>query len=221
MPNETSVPFRDLHNHFPLHTPFPSTKFENPLDFWKKPLFEAASRLGNYEDLKPRVSLERWFADTGASPVTGFGSALFDPRDEFLVSQKPDRDAFVHVVGQLKHVEEELRRSPRPVEVARTPAKVEALLKSGQRFVFHTLEGGCSLGGDAASVDKLADMGVASITPAHLFLPRRCDLRKRIPSSDRHIARRKTTGIRSQRTRIRDCGTMLSERSPCRHHPRS
>ena len=37
--------------------------FENPPDVWRKIAFDAMNATLNYENFKPRVSLEHWFAD--------------------------------------------------------------------------------------------------------------------------------------------------------------
>ena len=163
------MPFIDLHAHFPMHTPFPPMPFEDPADQWKKAVFDTANATLNYENLQPRVSLEHWFADDPHYRVTGFGSVLLDEQDEFLVSPAPPRpNAITHIRAQLQNVEDEIRRDGR-VTIARTPQQVENCVNARQPFIFHTLEGGFHLGGDAANVNHLADLGVAAIIPAHLF----------------------------------------------------
>jgi membrane dipeptidase len=165
------IPFIDLHAHFPMHSPFPPIPFPDPSDNWKKSAFNTANALFNYEGKppKPRVSLDNWLHDTGTSPVSGFGSILYDPEDDFFVKQPevPIPSAYDHIRAQLANVEAELTGAG--VAIARNPARVEEYLNDGQRFVFHTLEGGFSLGGDPAHVASLAALGIASITPAHLF----------------------------------------------------
>lgn len=162
------IPFIDLHAHFPMHTPFPPAPFENPLDFWRKAAFDAMNAAINYEHLKPRVTLEHWFADLSDFGVTGFGSVLYNPQEDFFVGDQPIPQAFDHIVAQLANVESELRSDAR-VKIARRPEQVDEYLRDNQRFIFHTLEGGFSLGGNADHVPTLAALGVAAITPAHLF----------------------------------------------------
>jgi membrane dipeptidase len=168
MPSDR-IPFLDLHAHFPMHTAFPPIPFGNPLDVWKKVAFDAVNVAYNYENGKPRVSLEHWLADDANWGVTGFGSVLYDPEDDFFVGRDPIPDAFKHIDAQRTNVEAELKLSPVPVQIAKKPADVEQALKDNAKFIFHTLEGGFSLGGNPGNVKELASRGVASIIPAHLF----------------------------------------------------
>lgn len=163
-----SIPFIDLHAHFPMHTPFPPAG--GTPDPCKKETFDAFNHLVNYERGKPRVSLENWFADFG-NRVTGFASVLHDPEDELLVDtgSEPRPGAFANIMAQLANVEEEIDATKGRVKIARNPGQVEDFVKRGQPFLFHTLEGGFSLGGDEKNVAKLAKYGVASIIPAHLL----------------------------------------------------
>jgi len=163
------IPFLDLHAHFPMHTPFPPMPFQDPLDEWKIAAFHTLNGLANYEHGNPRVSLEHWFADQG-NRVSGFGSVLYDPEDELFVDtgDKPRPDAIKHIEAQRNNVEKEIAGDGR-VQIAYSPAQVEDYLKRDVPFIFHTLEGGFSIGGDAAKVAELAGLGIASIIPAHLL----------------------------------------------------
>jgi microsomal dipeptidase-like Zn-dependent dipeptidase len=163
------IPFLDLHAHFPMHTPFPPIPFSDPLDEWKKLAFDSLNALANYENGKPRVSREHWFGDLG-NRVSGFGSVLYDPEDELLVTTgtKPRPDAIKHVEAQLTNVEKEIHCDNR-VKIVYNPGDVEDCLNHDVPFLFHTLEGGFSLGGDPRNVVALAQKGVASLTPAHLL----------------------------------------------------
>jgi microsomal dipeptidase-like Zn-dependent dipeptidase len=162
------IKFIDLHAHFPMHTRFPPMPFENPLDFWKAGVFDTLNATVNFEDLKPRVSLDRWFKDNQNFAVTGLGSVLYDAQDDFFVGTAPIPRAIDHICAQIKNVEAEINADGR-VNIAYTPAQVEGFLNAGQRFIFHTLEGGFSVGDSAANVNTLADAGVAYIIPAHLL----------------------------------------------------
>jgi microsomal dipeptidase-like Zn-dependent dipeptidase len=164
------MPFIDLHAHFPMHSPFPPMPFADPADNWKKPLFDVANAVLNYKGSQPRVSLQRWFEDDARSSVSGFGSVLHDPEDEFLVTTGPEPipDAIRHIRAQWRNVETELANDGR-VSVARNPEQVIDYLEHDRKFIFHTLEGGFSLGGDPCNVRALAELGVASIVPAHLL----------------------------------------------------
>jgi hypothetical protein len=75
------MPFIDLHAHFAMH-------HEIPDDPGQKILFDSLNATINYEDLQPRVSLKRWFDDNSDNAVTGFGSVLYDPQDDFFVDDR-------------------------------------------------------------------------------------------------------------------------------------
>jgi len=115
------------------------------LDFWKKPLFDTINATLNYEAFKPRVSLDHWFADDPNFCVTGFGSVLYAVQDDFFVGTKPIPQAINHIRAQLNYVDDDIRRDGR-VQIARSPREVDSFLQTNQRFLFHTLEGGLSLG---------------------------------------------------------------------------
>jgi microsomal dipeptidase-like Zn-dependent dipeptidase len=164
------MPFIDLHAHYPMHTIFPPMPFENPEDKWKKALFDTMNTRFNYESGEPRVSLERWYKDDADLGVTGLGSVLYGAQDEFFVKTGPDPipEAICHIYAQWKNVEDEICLDGR-VQIARNPKQVRDFIASGQRFLFHMLEGGFSVGGNAANVKTLARMGIASIIPAHML----------------------------------------------------
>jgi microsomal dipeptidase-like Zn-dependent dipeptidase len=163
-------PFIDLHAHFPMHSPFPPMPFANPDDNWKQGLFHTARALLNDEFFAPRVSLDHLFCDDPNFGVSGFGSVLYDPEDELLVASGPTPipEAIQHICAQWQHVEDEVSRDGR-LKIARNPQQVGEYLETGEKFLFHTLEGGFSLGGDPFNVRMLASLGVAAIVPAHLL----------------------------------------------------
>src|SRR5947209_1185041 len=99
--------FLDLHAHFPMH-------HEIPDDPGQKLLFDSLNTTLNYELLEPRVSLQRWFKDDPDLGVTGFGSALHDPQDEFIKKDaEPVPKAIGHITDQLSRVEDEIRTDGR------------------------------------------------------------------------------------------------------------
>jgi microsomal dipeptidase-like Zn-dependent dipeptidase len=152
-----------------MHTPFPPEPFTNPADEWKKAAFDALNATANYENGQPRVSLANWFNDKG-NRVSGFGSVLYDPEDELFVDTGvlPRPYAIHHVEAQLNNVTEEITKDGR-VQIAYNPNQVEDFLTHDQPFIFHTVEGGFSLGGDPGKVQELASLGVAALIPAHLL----------------------------------------------------
>jgi microsomal dipeptidase-like Zn-dependent dipeptidase len=160
----TMTPLLDLHAHFPMHLHFPPriVHFPPPVD--KELEFWAANTLLNFQGGKPRVSLEKLLAGAPG----GIGSVLYDPEDEFFRSAKPVPTAFNDVLGQINEVETELTKSGK-VKIARSPADVDRFLNSGERFVFHCIEGAFAFGGNPANVEKAARNGVVYVTVAHLF----------------------------------------------------
>ena len=153
----------DIHCHFPMHTRFPPQITQGPPPVGKELEYWAANTLLNFQGGKPRVSLDQLCAGAPG----GIASVLYDPEDEFFRDANPVPAAFDHLLAQMKNVETEIAGK---VEVARNPAQVrKCLLQTGQRFLFHCVEGAFALGGDVDNVDKLADCGVAYVIVAHLF----------------------------------------------------
>src|SRR5438552_1964941 len=108
------MPFLDLHAHFPMH-------HEIPDDPWKKFQFDAANVAFNYENGEPRVSLKHWFDDHPSLGVTGLGSVLYDPQDDFFVKDpnQPIPKAICHIEEQLDRVVAEIQQDGR-VQIARS-----------------------------------------------------------------------------------------------------
>jgi membrane dipeptidase len=155
----------DLHAHFPMHTKFPPKVGTDGSGEGKKLEFWAANLFLNYAAGQPRVSLEQLEA---GSPG-GTGSVLYDPDDEFFRDAKPRPEAFQNLLAQMDNVEKEISSSKNAVQLARNPADVARFFQSGQRFLFHCIEGGFAFGGDPANVAKAAARGVAYVIAAHLF----------------------------------------------------
>jgi membrane dipeptidase len=158
------TPLLDLHAHFPMHLHFPPriVHFPPPVD--KEIEFWAANMLLNFQGGKPRVSLENLLAGAPG----GIGSVLYDPEDEFFKTAQPVHLAFDHLLAQLDEVESELTKSGQ-VNIARDPDDVERCLGSGERFVFHCVEGGFCFSGDPGNAKRLAAHGIAYVVLAHLF----------------------------------------------------
>jgi microsomal dipeptidase-like Zn-dependent dipeptidase len=153
----------DLHAHYPMHTPFPPADTHDPFMWLKKPLMEAANRWFNYENGVPRMAPDR----VRQGSFSGFASVLYDTEDEFLVRRRDPRpQAFVHLKAQAQHVETEAQSIG--IAIARTASDVDRYLNSGDRFLFHCMEGGFGCGGDPANVKALAQLGVAYMILGHL-----------------------------------------------------
>jgi len=157
------TPLLDLHCHFPMHTNFPPRFTKGPPPLGKELEFWAANMLLNFQGGKPRASLDELLAGSSG----GIGSVLYDPDDEFFHDAEPIPEAFGNLLAQMDNVETEVRGK---VTVVRNPAKLaDCLLRTHEKFLFHCVEGGFALGGDAANVDELAARGVAYVIVAHLF----------------------------------------------------
>jgi microsomal dipeptidase-like Zn-dependent dipeptidase len=152
----------DLHAHFPMHTRFPPLFAHQPPPVGKEVEYFVAQHLLNYQNGKPRVSLDELVA---GSPG-GIGSVLYDPDDEFFRDATPRPEAFPNLMAQMDNVEAEVAGR---VTIVRNPAQLQQCLDDGAKFLFHCVEGAFALGGDPANVDKLAARGVAYVIVAHLF----------------------------------------------------
>jgi len=152
----------DLHAHFPMHLHFPPAVVTGPPPLGKEAEFWAANMLFNFQGGRPRVSLQQLLS---GSPG-GIASVLYDPDDEFFHDARPVTGACDNLFAQIALVEAEVKGR---VNIARNPADVEKFMNSGERFLFHCVEGAFGLGGDPTNVIKLAQKGVAYVTIAHLF----------------------------------------------------
>lgn len=159
------MPLIDLHAHFPMHTKFPPRVGSDISTEGKKLEFWAANLLLNYASGQPRVSLDK----LEAGEPGGAGSVLYDPDDEFFRDAKPRPEAFLNLKAQMDRVENEIASSNGAVRLAKNPADVNGFFASGQRFLFHSIEGALAFGGDPANVAVAAARGVAYVIVAHLF----------------------------------------------------
>jgi len=157
------TPLLDLHVHFPMHSKFPPRLAAGAPPIGKELEFWVANMLLNFQGGKPRATLAELLA--GASG--GVASVLYDPEDEFFRDATPVPEAFGHLLAQMENIEAEVAGS---VTVVRNPARLRrCLCETGEKFLFHAVEGAFALGGDAANVDVLARRGVAYVIIAHLF----------------------------------------------------
>jgi microsomal dipeptidase-like Zn-dependent dipeptidase len=152
----------DLHAHFPMHTQFPPRLARGLPPVGKEVEYWAANMLLNFQGGEPRVSLEHLLAGAPG----GIGSVLYDPDDEFFHDATPIPSAIDDLLAQLENVEKEVAGK---VTIVRNPAELGNCLQTGEKFLFHCVEGGFGLGGDAANVARLAARGVAYVIVAHLF----------------------------------------------------
>src|SRR5262249_2531062 len=133
-----NMPLVDLHAHFPMHTRFPPRIGQEPPPVGKEFEYWAAQHLLNYQNGKPRVSLD----ELQAGSPGGIGSVLYDPDDEFFRDAAPIPDAFDDLIAQMDNVEAEVAGR---VTVARNSAQVRRCFTGGEKFLFHCVEGAFAL----------------------------------------------------------------------------
>lgn len=148
-----------MHTKFPPRVGTDGSAEGKQLEFW------AANLLLNYASGEPRVSLQKFEA---GSPG-GAASVLYDPDDEFFRDSSPRPEAFENLLAQMDNVEKEVAASGNAVQMVKNPADLERKLGTGERFLFHCIEGAHGFGGDAANVSRAAARGVAYVIVAHLF----------------------------------------------------
>lgn len=145
-----------MHTHFPPQFTYGPPPVGKEIEYW------VAQHLLNYQNGKPRVSLEELL--DGAPG--GIGSVLYDPDDEFFRDANPRPEAFPNLLAQMDNVEAEIKGR---VTLARNPAQVRECLANGEKFLLHCVEGAFGLGGAASNAEVLARRGVAYVVVAHLF----------------------------------------------------
>jgi microsomal dipeptidase-like Zn-dependent dipeptidase len=104
-------------------------------------------------------------------------SALYLPFDEMDLSRRygapPRADYFDDLVDQHSTVEGYAAEHPDAVTIAHSVAELDARLGGDVPILVHAIEGGFALGAEREevwhNVGRLADMGIAYVTPAHLF----------------------------------------------------
>jgi microsomal dipeptidase-like Zn-dependent dipeptidase len=175
----------DLHAHYPMHVipPDQPEQLERPgalerMVDWKGARFRARllnliSKHANYEGNKPEEASVT--TDGMASGDVGIAlSVLYWPFDEFRFGYKaPPEKPFVEIIlEQAGWVEAELGTHP-GWKVIKDAATLEQAAAGNIRGLVHCTEGGFGLGSSVAevraSVNQLADIGIAYITLAHLF----------------------------------------------------
>lgn len=177
----------DLHAHYPMHLVpgFDHAVYElvgsrqaraRLLDRARAGLVGIAGRVGNYESFSsgPRVTVP----SLRAGGVGVALSVLYSPFDEMDLSLRygsPPEPRYLHtVLRQLESVEEEVAAEHAgAATVARTPAELDAAIGRGEVALVHCVEGAFHVGATPAAmeegVERLAALGVAYLTIAHLF----------------------------------------------------
>ena len=171
----------DLHAHFPMHLlPDEERRTHKRArawwrQRWQSRVVDLISRVANYQGPGDTPSVTEELMSKGDVGVVL--SMLYQPFDEMDLTQSygaPPRESYFRdIVAQLKTVEEHVNENPSEVAIAHSVRELEALLGGGVPILIHAIEGGFQLGRDPAevrsNVRKLADLGVAYVTVAHLF----------------------------------------------------
>jgi microsomal dipeptidase-like Zn-dependent dipeptidase len=154
----------DLHAHFPMHLGLPNIPSDDPVQKAAlSGLYDLANEVDNYEAInRPRVTEEH----IRAGGITGFGSVLYDPEDEFLLPQEPHPEAILHLRKQYSNVESDAAQAG--IIVVKAKQALADCIANDRTFLVHGIEGGHALSGDPANVQLLAQMGVCYFIFTHL-----------------------------------------------------
>lgn len=176
----------DLHAHYPMHVipPDQPDQLQRPgalerMVDWKGARFRARlldwiSQHANYEGNDPEDASVTPAGMT-AGDVGIALSVLYWPFDEFRFGYRaPPEQPFIEIIlEQAQWVEQSLKDSAPGWIVIDDAAKLTAAAEGKTRGLVHCTEGGFGLGSGVAevraSVNRLADAGLAYITLAHLF----------------------------------------------------
>jgi membrane dipeptidase len=171
----------DLHAHFPMHL-LPDEQqrtHERARRWWRQRwqsrVVDVISRVANYQGPGDTPSVTEKLMRDGEVGVAL--SMLYQPFDEIDLTQSygaPPRESyFKDIVDQRQTVEDYVAVHRSAVAIAHSVSELNALLGGGIPILIHAIEGGFQLGRDSAevrrNVKKLADLGVAYVTIAHLF----------------------------------------------------
>lgn len=169
----------DLHSHYPMHLvardngDLPPVDPSAPTDALQAFILHLANKIANYQAKGDSAAVT--IDSLTASKVGVALSMLYAPFDEMDFSlsygSAPRPIYFEHLKEQLALVESSLKGHESAIVVAHNPAELAA---AGNRVaLIHAVEGGFHLGSDPATIKQnvaeLAQLGVAYITPAHLF----------------------------------------------------
>ena len=172
----------DMHGHFPMHLLESEQQrtHEHLTAWWRHRwqgmVVELISHFANYQGPGDSPSVTEALMRQGNVGVTL--SVLYQPFDEIDLSQDyaapPLESYFDDVVNQIQTVEDHAASHSQQVVIAHNPAELRTHLAAGGRpILVHAIEGGFHIGDEQdevqANVRRLADLGVAYITVAHLF----------------------------------------------------
>ncbi len=172
----------DMHGHFPMHLlESEQRRTQERLTAWWRHrwqgmVVELISHFANYQGPGDTPSVTEKLMREGNVGVTL--SVLYQPFDEIDLSQDyaapPLQSYFADIVNQAQTVEDHAASHNKDVVIAHNAAELQNHLAAGDRpILVHAIEGGFHIGNEQgevqANVGKLADLGVAYITVAHLF----------------------------------------------------
>jgi microsomal dipeptidase-like Zn-dependent dipeptidase len=171
----------DLHAHFPMHL-LPDEQqrtHERARTWWRQRwqsrVVDLISRVANYQGPGDAPSVTEKLMRDGEVGVAL--SMLYQPFDEIDLTQSygaPPRESyFKDIVDQRQTVEDYVAAHRSEVAIAHSVTELDALLGGGVPILIHAIEGGFQVGRDSAelrcNVKRLADLGIAYVTIAHLF----------------------------------------------------
>jgi microsomal dipeptidase-like Zn-dependent dipeptidase len=178
---QDTVKLIDMHGHFPMHLLESEQQrtHERLTTWWRHrwqgKVVELISHFANYEGPGDTPSVDEARMREGNVGVTL--SVLYQPFDEMDLTQDyaapPLQGYFADVVNQLQTVEDHAATHTQAVVIAHSPTELETHLDGDRPILIHAIEGGFQMGDEEAevraNVAKLAELGVAYITVAHLF----------------------------------------------------
>ena len=171
----------DMHAHFPMHllTDDEQRTHERVERWWRQrwegEVVDLISHFANYQGRGDSPSVTEQLMRTGDVGVAL--SVLYQPFDEMDLMQPygapPRPGYFQDVIDQHQTVEDYVAAHLGDVAIAHSPAELDALLPGHVPILIHAIEGGFQVGADPAEVRgnaaRLAELGIAYVTVAHLF----------------------------------------------------
>jgi microsomal dipeptidase-like Zn-dependent dipeptidase len=171
----------DLHAHFPMHLLADDEQRTHERgqtwgrQRWEGEVVDLISHFANYQGRGDSPSVTEQLMRTGNVGVAL--SVLYEPFDEMDLTQSygaPPREGyFQDIVDQHQTVEDYAAAHPGDVAIAHSPAELDALLTGDAPVLIHAVEGGFQIGAEPvevrANAARLAELGIAYVTVAHLF----------------------------------------------------
>ncbi len=171
----------DMHAHFPMHLLADGEQrtHERVQTWWRQrwegEVVDLISHFANYQGRGDSPSVTEQLMRSGDVGVAL--SVLYQPFDEMDLTQAygapPLQGYFQDIVDQHQTVEDYVTAHPGDVAIAHSPAELDALLSRDVPILIHAVEGGFQVGAEAAEIRRnaarLAELGIAYVTVAHLF----------------------------------------------------